>query len=178
MVETIAPTFALLKKNFRTQATKKYEWREKQLKALLQCYTEMRPEIEEALFQDLGRNAHASAGEYKMIQGALDHDLKHLKSYMKDVSTESELLLAPASTYIRYEPLGVVAIFSAWNYPIMTAMKPLVQCITTGNAVIMKPSEIAPHVSRVIKKMIEKCLDQDFIRCIEGGIDVAVELNK
>jgi hypothetical protein len=35
MVETIAPTFALLKKNFRTQATKKYEWREKQLKALL-----------------------------------------------------------------------------------------------------------------------------------------------
>lgn len=138
----------------------------------------MRPEIEEALFQDLGRNANASAGEYKMIQGALDHDLKHLKTYMKDVSTESELLLAPASTYIRYEPLGVVAIFSAWNYPIMTAMKPLIQCITTGNAVIMKPSEIAPHVSKVIKKMIEKCLDQDFIRCIEGGIDVAVELNK
>lgn len=42
----------------------------------------------------------------------------------------------------------------------------------------MKPSEIAPATSAVIKKMIDKYLDPDFIRCIEGGVDVAVELNK
>jgi acyl-CoA reductase-like NAD-dependent aldehyde dehydrogenase len=45
---------------------------------------------------------------------------------MKDIHEETELLLAPASTLIRYEPMGVVAIFSAWNYPVMTAFKPLV----------------------------------------------------
>jgi aldehyde dehydrogenase (NAD+) len=42
----------------------------------------------------------------------------------------------------------------------------------------LKPSEVAPNVSAVIKKFMEKYLDQDYIRCIEGGIDVAVELNK
>jgi aldehyde dehydrogenase (NAD+) len=42
----------------------------------------------------------------------------------------------------------------------------------------MKPSEIAPHVSAIIKKFCDRYLDQDYIRCIEGGIDVAVELNK
>lgn len=42
----------------------------------------------------------------------------------------------------------------------------------------MKPSEIAPATSAVIKQMIDKYLDPDFIRCIEGGVDVAVELNK
>ena len=67
MVEEIAPTFATLKKNFRTQATKKYEWRAGQLRALLRGYSEMRKEIEEALFLDLGRNANASLAEYKMI---------------------------------------------------------------------------------------------------------------
>jgi len=57
-------------------------------------------------------------------------------------------------------------------------MKPVIQCITAGNAIILKPSEIAPATSRVLKKFVDRYLDQDFIRCIEGGIDVAVELNQ
>jgi len=79
---------------------------------------------------------------------------------------------------IRYEPLGVVGIYSAWNYPILTALKPFVQALTTGNCIIMKPSEIAANTSAVINKFIEKYSDLDHVRCIEGGIDVAVELNK
>ena len=137
----------------------------------------MRPEFEEALLQDLGRNKNASVAEIKMVEAAAAHDLKHLKSYMRDVSEETELMLAPASTYVRYEPMGVVAIYSAWNYPVMTALKPLVQSLTTGNAVILKPSEIAAATSAVIKKFIDRYFDSEFVRCIEGGIDVAVELN-
>jgi aldehyde dehydrogenase (NAD+) len=112
------------------------------------------------------------------VQAGAEHDLKHLKEYMKDIHEETELLFAPASTMIRYEPYGICAIYSAWNYPILTAFKPLVQAITSGNCVIMKPSEIAAATSAVIKKFIERYLDQDYIRCIEGGIDVAVTLNK
>jgi acyl-CoA reductase-like NAD-dependent aldehyde dehydrogenase len=61
-----------------------------------------------------------------MVVAAAEHDLKHLKSYMKDIYEETELLLAPAQTIIRYEPMGVVGIFSAWNYPVMTSLKPLI----------------------------------------------------
>lgn len=42
----------------------------------------------------------------------------------------------------------------------------------------MKPSEIAPSVSSVVKKLIDTYLDNELIKCIEGGVDVAVELNK
>jgi len=45
---------------------------------------------------------------------------------MKDINEETELLFAPATTKIRYEPYGVCGIYSAWNYPILTAFKPLV----------------------------------------------------
>lgn len=61
-----------------------------------------------------------------MTKVAAQHDLKHLSTYMKDIYEDTELLLAPATTAIRFEPMGVVAIYSAWNYPIMTALKPLV----------------------------------------------------
>lgn len=109
---------------------------------------------------------------------AAEHDLKHLYEYMRDIKTETELLIMPGQTMVHYEPLGVVAVYSAWNYPVLTALKPLVQAITSGNCVVMKPSEIAPHTSTVIKDLIEQHLDNEYIRCIEGGIDVAVELNK
>jgi aldehyde dehydrogenase (NAD+) len=87
-------------------------------------------------------------------------------------------LLAPARTYIRYEPLGVTAIYGSWNYPITTILKPLVQCITAGNPAILKPSEMGPNSSAVIKKFVERYMDTDFFAVIEGGVDVAVELNK
>jgi len=50
--------------------------------------------------------------------------------------------------------------------------------VTAGNACIVKPSEIAENTSKCIKKFIERYMDPDYIQCIEGGIDVAVELNK
>ena len=88
------------------------------------------------------------------------------------------MLLAPGRTYIRYEPLGVVAVYSAWNYPVLLGLKPVVQAITAGNCCIIKPSEISPHTSKCIAKLFDKYLDKDHLRCIEGGVDVARELNK
>lgn len=85
----------------------------------------MRREFEDAIFEDLGRNANASAQEYQMTKVAAEHDLKHLKTYMKDISEETELLFAPAKVMTKYEPLGICGVFSAWNYPIMTALKPM-----------------------------------------------------
>jgi acyl-CoA reductase-like NAD-dependent aldehyde dehydrogenase len=126
MVEQIAPAVAQLRKNFLTHKTKTYEWRFNELTQMQKGLIEMRREIEDAIFADLGRSAAASQGEILSVVAALAHDLKHLKTYMQDISEETELLLAPATTVIRYEPMGVVGIFSAWNYPVSTALKPVI----------------------------------------------------
>lgn len=138
MVDTIAPTcgnqiylnltvrLAELKRNFLDQKTKSRSWREDQLKAYLKGCREMRKDFEDAIEKDLGKCAQSSITELFIVMAAAEHDLKHLKEYMQDVKEETELLLAPASTIVRYEPMGVCAIFSAWNYPILTAFKPLV----------------------------------------------------
>lgn len=137
----------------------------------------MKQEFMNAIFADLGKNYNSAVTELYLVEIAAEHDLKHLKSYMKDIIEQTELFMAPGHTRIHYEPLGVCAVYSAWNYPIMLALKPLVQCIASGNATIVKPSEIAPNVSKTIKKFVDAYLDSKHIRCIEGGVDVAVELN-
>lgn len=58
-----------------------------------------------------------------------------------------------ANSSILYEPLGVVLVISAWNYPVVTALPPVAAAISAGNCVVLKPSEMAPFTSKVLKKL-------------------------
>jgi acyl-CoA reductase-like NAD-dependent aldehyde dehydrogenase len=55
---------------------------------------------------------------------------------------------------VEYEPLGVVANVSAWNYPFFLGVNVHVAALATGNAVMYKPSEMTPlsgaHIQRLL----------------------------
>jgi acyl-CoA reductase-like NAD-dependent aldehyde dehydrogenase len=55
--------------------------------------------------------------------------------------------------------LGVVLVISAWNYPIYTALPLVAYAIAAGNAVILKPSEIAGYTSNFLLKLFNKYMD-------------------
>jgi aldehyde dehydrogenase (NAD+) len=95
---------------------------------------------------------------------------------MKDDERDTPLALAPARTFVRYEPLGVVLIFGSWNYPYVVNLKALCQAITAGNCAVIKPSEMAPASSAAIKKLVEKYLDPACFAVIEGGIEIASKI--
>ncbi len=97
---------------------------------------------------------------------------------MKDISVDTPLRLVPGSSKIRYEPLGVCLIFGSWNYPYIVTLKPLCQAIAAGNCCMIKPSEMSPYTSEAMKILIEKYLDKDCFKLIEGGVDVAIEITK
>lgn len=69
-------------------------------------------------------------------------------------------------------------VISAWNYPIYTAIPPFATAVAAGNCAILKPSELAPHSSGVIKKLFDKYLNPEFYQCIEGKIEVAKAVTK
>lgn len=178
MVDLIEPTLKVLKDNFAEHKTRSPAWRRNQLQQCEKGIEEMKNEICEAIFADLGRSNNATITcELTPCVVSIKHDLKYLKKYMAPIEEETELMLFPGKTQIIYEPLGVCAVYSAWNYPFLTCIKPVIQCICAGNAALIKPSEVAPATSAVVKKFVERYLDTDFYRVIEGGIDVAVKLN-
>lgn len=63
--------------------------------------------------------------------------------------------LGIATCEIEHEPLGVALVLSAWNYPIYTAIPQVAAAISAGNCVLLKPSELAPEASGVIKKLFD-----------------------
>ncbi len=57
---------------------------------------------------------------------------------------------------IIYEPLGVVANISAWNYPYLVGINVIVPALLAGNAVLYKPSELATLTGLQIEKYLHK----------------------
>lgn len=91
-------------------------------------------------------------------------------NYAKDRHVKTPLLTGNGKSYVHPEPLGVALVIGSWNYPLTTAYSPCAEAVAAGNCVVLKPSELAPHSSNVMRKMFEKYLDSRFYRVIEGGI--------
>lgn len=69
-------------------------------------------------------------------------------------------------------------VISAWNYPIYTALPLVAYAIAAGNAVILKPSEIAAYTSICLQKLFNKYMDSRFYRVIQGKVEVAKAITK
>jgi succinate-semialdehyde dehydrogenase/glutarate-semialdehyde dehydrogenase len=55
---------------------------------------------------------------------------------------------------VRYEPYGVVAAITPWNFPFAISMSSVNTAIATGNAVVLKPSEHAPATGRLVGELL------------------------
>ncbi|KAF9960571.1 aldehyde dehydrogenase 3, member A2 [Modicella reniformis] len=75
------------------------------------------------------------------------------------------------NVHIRKDPLGVVLIIGAWNYPLNLLLAPAVGAIAAGNTVVLKPSEIAPNTAMVLSSLLPTYLDQRAYRIINGAVD-------
>jgi aldehyde dehydrogenase (NAD+) len=70
----------------------------------------------------------------------------------------------------------VSLIIGAWNYPVNLLLLPLVGAISGGNCAVLKPSELAPATSSLIRRMISSTFSRSYIHVVEGGVDVNQEL--
>jgi acyl-CoA reductase-like NAD-dependent aldehyde dehydrogenase len=57
---------------------------------------------------------------------------------------------------IKYEPVGVVGIIKAWNYPLETPIWSLAPALVSGNTIVFKPSEYSSFTGLEIGKIFEK----------------------
>lgn len=140
---------------------------------------EKQTEIEQAMYQDFRKpTAEVTLGEIYSITSEVKFACKNLKRWMAPQRLATPMGMIGTTNYIKHEPKGNVLIISPWNYPLSLAIKPLISAIAAGNVVILKPSEMTPHTSQFIKKMIGDLFDENEIAVFEGDEIVATELLK
>ncbi len=178
-LEDIESTLLSLKNTFATGKTKAYQWRIEQLNGLMRLCKVHEKDICEALSLDLRKcYTEAYLQEVGYVKADIKHTLKKLKKWMKPRRVSTPLLAFPAKSFHQPEPLGVVFIMGAWNFPFQLVLAPLVAAIGAGNCALIKPSELTPHTSKLIANLIPQYLDSDAFAVVEGGKEVSTDLLK
>lgn len=97
------------------------------------------------LTSEMGKPIPQSRNELTAMQQRIAFFLENTERASADEMVLTADATAPSATgeIIRYEPLGVVANISAWNYPWFVGSNVYLPALLTGNVVLYKPSELA-----------------------------------
>ncbi|XP_022980978.1 aldehyde dehydrogenase family 3 member H1-like isoform X2 [Cucurbita maxima] len=161
---------AEVRESFNSGKTRRYEWRVEQVKNLLKLVDENQKEMIDTVHSDCSKPEFETfAHEIALLKNSCKLAIKELRHWMTPEKVKTSITTFPSSAAIVPEPLGVVLIISAWNYPFLLSLDPVVGAIAAGNAVVLKPSEISPATSSLMAKLLGKYLDPSAVKVIEGA---------
>ena len=162
---------ARLRATYAGGRTRPLAWREAQLDGLLRMLTEREDELVAALVEDLGRAPfEAWAADIRSSAREIEDLRRHLGSWTAPEKRRVPALFRPGRAQVVSEPLGVVLVIAPWNYPFQLLLNPVAAALAAGNAVVAKPSEVAPASSSAMARLLPLYLDPDAVAVVEGGI--------
>lgn len=128
-------------------------------------------------FADFGKPAaEVELTEILPVIAEANDAIRKLGRWMKPKKVWPSRMAIGTQGYMQYEPKGRVLIIAPWNYPVNLSLGPLVSALAAGNTIIIKPSEMTPHASAVIGKIVREVFTQDEVALFEGAAPVAQAL--
>lgn len=160
------------KEFFNTDETKSVGYRISMLRKLENVIKENEKQILSALYEDLSKSeAEAYMTEIGIVYGEIREALKNVKKWSKPKRVRGSLGTFPAKSYVYSEPYGVVLIISPWNYPFNLSLSPLVAAIAAGNCAVIKCSKESKNTSKIIRDIINKTFEEEYIYCVDSDLD-------
>ena len=162
---------------FATQQTNDISFRIDALKRLQKELIKRESDIIKALYDDFKKPEYeAVLTETSIVLAELKMAIKNCRSWSKPKRVLPTILNFPSLAKIYKEPYGTTLIIAPWNYPYQLAFSPLLGAVSAGNTVVLKPSELTPNTSKIIKEIIETVFDKNHVSVIEGGVSTSQEL--
>lgn len=172
-LDDITANWNALRTTFRSNRTKDIQYRLVQLRKLYWGITDNAALIEDALLKDLKKcKFESQISEIDWCKAECMDQINNVEKWAKD---EPVVGVKPhfwaMKHRIRHEPLGVILVIGAYNYPFQLNLTPIIGAIAAGNCAVLKPSESAPHSAMVLKKIFDEYLDPESYTCVNGAID-------
>lgn len=125
--------------------------------------------VREVILDEMDEIAHLiSAESGKPFAEAISMEIAPVLDLMQWIARSAEKMLRPRrvnigiygwfgrSSKVIYQPLGVVGIIPAWNYPFSIPLGEAAMAVMAGNTAIIKPSELTPFVGLKIGEVFER----------------------
>lgn len=136
-------------------------------------------DITKALAEDLGKPKFEGLMlEQLAVVGECETFKKNLSKWMKPQVVGTPLEVQPGRSMVVREPKGVALVMAPWNFPINLPLTGMIPAIAAGNAVVLKPSEVAPACEKFLADNLPRYLDPDATAVVTGGVQETTELLK
>lgn len=160
-----------LRRSFATGRTRDLQWRREQLDAMRRMLEQNEERIAEAMKRDLSKpKLEVLLGETSLLYAEIRYARARLKRWARPRRVDTPLVAQPGASFVQPEPLGVVLIIGAWNYPVQLVLAPMIAAIAAGNCVVIKPSEVTPNASRLLAELIPEYMDDQAFAVVEGAV--------
>ncbi len=130
--------------------------------------------LAKTLTMEMGKPVTQATNELKALAGRIDYFLVETKDQLEE---EEVYKASGIEERLAWEPLGIVANVSAWNYPYFVGSNVFVPALLCGNAVLYKPSELVPLTGLAIAELLwEAGVPKDVFAPVIGGAAVGQAL--
>ncbi|MFI1465558.1 aldehyde dehydrogenase family protein [Nocardia carnea] len=154
---------------FDSGRTRPLSWRTAQLEGLLRFIDECESEIAAAIADDLGRSPMATfMADIGPVRHEIRYTLSHLAKWMAPTPVLVSAATAPGKAWSLPEPKGVVLVLGTWNFPLLLTVQPLVSALAAGNAVVVKPSDLADKTGALLARLLPRYVDPEAVRVVLG----------
>lgn len=175
--ESINEVLFLQKSSLKRLRNSSVDERIAKLKMIEKYMLEHKQGLFDALYADYKKpSSEVIIAELLGVKREIAHIKSNLNAWLKPQKVSTPLLLMGTQGFVLMEPKGLCLIISPWNYPFNLSINPLLHAIAAGNSVILKPSELTPHTSLYIQKMISTLFDKSEVAVFEGDAHVSTYL--
>jgi aldehyde dehydrogenase (NAD+) len=129
------------------------EERIKLLEKLYENYKKRWADIAEAITTEMGAPKDFAT---KLQAGTGASHLKSFIRYLKNFEFEKPLGEHAPNQRLIYEPKGVCALITPWNWPMNQVCLKVMPALAAGCTMVLKPSELAPLSSMILAELIDE----------------------
>ena len=151
--EDIHAAVTAAKEAFRSWGFTSKEERIVLLEKLYDLYKKRWNDIAEAITLEMGAPKDFSS---KLQTGTGASHIKSFIGYLKDFEFERPLGEHAKNQRILYEPKGICALITPWNWPMNQVCLKVIPALAAGCTMILKPSELAPLSAIIIAELIDE----------------------
>jgi aldehyde dehydrogenase (NAD+) len=144
---------AAAKNAFEAWSFTSKEQRVELLEKLYVIYKKRWEEVAKAITLEMGAPKDFSS---QLQAGAGAGHIKSFIKYLKEFNFEKVLGDHAKNQKILYEPKGVCALITPWNWPMNQVCLKVIPALAAGCTMVLKPSELAPLSSMILAEMIDE----------------------
>ena len=123
------------------------------LEMLYVVYKKRWAEIADAITLEMGAPKDFSS---QLQTGTGASHIKSFTRYLKEFNFEKVLGDHAKDQKILYEPKGVCALITPWNWPMNQVCLKVIPALAAGCTMVLKPSELAPLSAMILAEMIDE----------------------